>query len=36
MMEMLIESHKKKKSEHSIYIHGAPERIAFPNERSNV
>ena len=26
----------QKKSEHSIYIHGAPERIAFPNKRSNI
>ena len=26
----------QKKSEHSIYIHGARERIAFPNKRSNV
>ena len=26
----------QKKSEHSIYIHGTPERIAFPNKRSNV
>ena len=35
LMEMLIESHKKK-SEHSIYIHGVPDRIVFPNKRSNV
>ena len=26
----------QKKYEHSIYIHRAPERIAFPNKRSNV
>ena len=25
----------QKKSEHSIYIHGAPERIVFANKRSN-
>ena len=24
----------QKKSEHSIYIHGAPETIAFPNQRT--
>ena len=34
-MEMLIESHKEK-SEHSIYIPGAPERIIFANKHSNV
>ena len=27
---------KKKKNEHSIYIHGAPDGIVFPNKRSNV
>ena len=26
----------QKKSEHSIYIHGAPDKIVFPNKRSNV